>query len=275
MIRIIGGRTVMSWIAWLLVSCLTVIGCSAKPFSDSSVISADEGEAIALTVSAAASMQDTLNAIQPVYQTVYPDNTLVYNFASSGSLQQQIEQGAPVDVFLSASPKQVNALEEKGLLLQGTRRDLVKNTIVLITLLDTSNVMTFDDLSKDAVTKLSIGEPESVPAGQYSKEVLESLELYDAIQSKTVFAKDVRQVLSYVETGNVDAGLVYSTDANSSDQVQIVATAPEDTHSPIVYPGAVIIDSQHPDAATEFVKFLGTEEAIAIFTDYGFLPASE
>lgn len=275
MIRIIGGRTVMSWIAWLLVSCLTVIGCSAKPFSDSSVISADEGEAIALTVSAAASMQDTLNAIQPVYQTVYPDNTLVYNFASSGSLQQQIEQGAPVDVFLSASPKQVNALEEKGLLLQGTRRDLVKNTIVLITLLDTSNVMTFDDLSKDAVTKLSIGEPESVPAGQYSKEVLESLELYDAIQSKTVFAKDVRQVLSYVETGNVDAGLVYSTDANSSDQVQIVATAPEDTHSPIVYPGAVIIDSQHPDAATEFVKFLETDEAIAIFTDYGFLPASE
>ncbi|MEM9447182.1 MAG: molybdate ABC transporter substrate-binding protein [Cyanobacteria bacterium P01_E01_bin.6] len=265
----------MSWIAWLLVSCLTVIGCSAKPFSDSSVISADEGEAIALTVSAAASMQDTLNAIQPVYQTVYPDNTLVYNFASSGSLQQQIEQGAPVDVFLSASPKQVNALEEKGLLLQGTRRDLVKNTIVLITLLDTSNVMTFDDLSKDAVTKLSIGEPESVPAGQYSKEVLESLELYDAIQSKTVFAKDVRQVLSYVETGNVDAGLVYSTDANSSDQVQIVATAPEDTHSPIVYPGAVIIDSQHPDAATEFVKFLETDEAIAIFTDYGFLPASE
>ncbi|MEM7773699.1 MAG: molybdate ABC transporter substrate-binding protein [Cyanobacteria bacterium P01_A01_bin.37] len=265
----------MSWIAWLLVSCLTVIGCSAKPFSDSSVISADGGEAIALTVSAAASMQDTLNAIQPVYQTVYPDNTLVYNFASSGSLQQQIEQGAPVDVFLSASPKQVNALEEKGLLLQGTRRDLVKNTIVLITLLDTSNVMTFDDLSKDAVTKLSIGEPESVPAGQYSKEVLESLELYDAIQSKTVFAKDVRQVLSYVETGNVDAGLVYSTDANSSDQVQIVATAPEDTHSPIVYPGAVIIDSPHPDAATEFVKFLGTDEAIAIFTDYGFLPASE
>ncbi|MGB3494156.1 MAG: molybdate ABC transporter substrate-binding protein, partial [Elainellaceae cyanobacterium] len=222
-----------------------------------------------------ASLQDVLKAVQPAYEAAHPDNELVYNFASSGSLQQQIEQGAPVDVFLSASPKQINALEEKGLLLEDTRRDLVKNAIVLVTPLNALDVTTFDDLSQDGVTKFSIGEPESVPAGQYGKEILESLGLYDTIQSKIVFAKDVRQVLSYVETGNVDAGLVYRTDATRSDQVQIVATAPDQTHSPIVYPGAVIIDSQHPDAATEFLEFLGTEAAIAMFTDYGFLPASE
>lgn len=273
--RIIGKRTVLSWTAWMLVACLTVIGCSVEPSSNASSSGVGDQGAIALTISAAASLQDVLGEIQPVYEAAHPGNTVVYNFASSGSLQQQIEQGAPVDVFLSASPKQINALEEKGLLLEGTRRDLVKNTIVLVTPLNTRNVTTFDDLKQDRVTKLSIGEPESVPAGQYSKEILESLGLYDAIQSKIVFAKDVRQVLSYVETGNVDAGLVYSTDATISDQVQIVATAPEQTHSPIVYPGAVIIDSQHPDAATEFLEFLETEAAIAMFTDYGFLPASD
>ncbi|MEO1522102.1 MAG: molybdate ABC transporter substrate-binding protein [Cyanobacteria bacterium J06633_2] len=274
MIRIMGRRTVTSYIAWMLVSCLTVIGCSAEPSSNSST-STDRQEAIALTISAAASMQDALNAIQIIYEENYPGNTLVYNFASSGSLQQQIEQGAPVDVFLSASPKQMNALEEKSLLLDGTRQDLLKNTIVLVTPLEQSAITSFDDLSKDVVTQLSIGEPNSVPAGQYSREVLESLGLYQSIQTKTVFAKNVRQVLSYVETGNVDAGLIYSTDANISEQVQIVATAPDDAHSPIVYPGAVIADSQHPAAATEFVQFLGTQEAIAIFIDYGFLPAAQ
>jgi molybdate transport system substrate-binding protein len=268
-------RKWISWFAWMTVAFVMAVGCTTITPSDLETPSGDTPQAaIALTVSAAASMQDALNAIQPVYEDAHPGTTLVYNFASSGSLQQQIEQGAPVDVFLSASPKQMNALEEKGLLLEGTRRDLLKNAIVLVTPLDKTDVASFDDLSKDEVLKLSIGEPDSVPAGQYSKEVLESLGLYEAVQSKTVFAKDVRQVLSYVETGNVDAGLVYSTDANISDQVQVVATAPENTHSPIVYPGAVVADSQYPEAATDFVEFLITEEAIAIFTDYGFLPAS-
>lgn len=262
----------MSWMAWMVVSCLTVIGCSAESLSDVALDGVGEtNPAIALTISAAASMQDALNAVQPVYEKAHPDTRLVYNFASSGSLQQQIEQGAPVDVFLSASPKQMNALEDKGFLLEGSRRDLLKNSMVLVTPLDKTDVTTFEDLNTDRVTKLSIGQPDSVPAGQYGKEVLESLNLYTSIQPKIVFAKDVRQVLSYVETGNVDAGLVYGTDAQISEQVQIITTAADDLHSPIVYPGAVVADTQHPDAAVEFIEFLGTDEAIAMFTDYGFL----
>ena len=267
-------QKLMSWLAWMTAAFVMIVGCSSMTPPDSeSNTSASPETAIALTVSAAASMQDAMKAIQPIYEDAHPGITLIYNFSSSGSLQQQIEQGAPVDVFLSASPRQMNTLEEKGLLLEGSRRDLLKNSIVLVTPLDKNDVATFEDLDNDIVRNLSIGEPDSVPAGQYSKETLESLGLYESVQPKIVFAKDVRQVLSYVETGNVDAGLVYSTDAKVSDQVQIVATAPDDSHSPIAYPAAVIADSSNPEAAIAFVDFLSTDEAIALFTDYGFLSA--
>ncbi|WP_413167081.1 molybdate ABC transporter substrate-binding protein [Capilliphycus salinus ALCB114379] len=224
-----------------------------------------------MIVSAAASLTDVMKAIQPVYQQQNSSVKLTYNFASSGSLQQQIEQGAPVDVFISAAPRQMNELEQKGLLLSGTRKDLLNNGIVLVVpKRGNSSVKTFQDLTNGQVGKVAIGEPESVPAGRYAKEVLTSMNMYDKLQQKLVFAKDVRQVLTYVEGGNVDAGMVYTTDAKISDQVSIVATAPAGSHSPIIYPVAVIKDSKNPEAAKGFISFLSSNTAKSVFERYGF-----
>jgi molybdate transport system substrate-binding protein len=232
---------------------------------------------VTLTVSAAASMQDAIKAAGQFYQQEHQNTDVSYNFASSGTLQQQIEQGAPVDVFVSADQKQMNALQAQSLLLEGTRKALLKNQVVLIAPKNTNaaDISNFEDLTNSKVERFSIGNPQFVPAGRYGKEVLNSLHLYQELKPKTVFAQDVRQVLSYVETGNVDAGIVYATDASISNQVIVVATAPQDSHSPIIYPVAVIKDSKTPEAAREFVQFLSSDKASAIFEKYDFIPATQ
>jgi molybdate transport system substrate-binding protein len=265
-------KRLIVWFAWMMAAFVTVIGCASTPSLDTP--SQNNSAAVELTISAAATLRDALTTLQPIYEFAHAGTTLTFNFGSSGSLQQQIEQGAPVDVFLSASPKQMDALAEQGLLLSDTRKDLLTNSVVLIAPLDKMGVTRFEDLKQDTVARLSIGDPGSTPVGQYSQEVLESLGLADAVQSKLVLAKDVWQILSYVETGNVDAGMLYSTDAKTSNQVQVIATAPPNSHSPIIYPGAVIADSTNPAAADAFVEFLTTDEAIAHFKSYGFLPIS-
>jgi molybdate transport system substrate-binding protein len=222
-------------------------------------------------ISAAASLQDALNAIADLYRQQQPHIQLTYNFGSSGSLRYQIEQGAPVDIYISAAQKYMDALQSQGLLLPGTRKDLLKNEMVLITATSNFDISGFTQLKSDRVQKIAIGAPESVPAGAYAKEVLEFLRLYQALESKFIFAKDVRQVLAYVETGNVDAGMVYRTDANISNRVKIIEIAPEDTHSPIAYPVAIIRESKNPEAAQEFVQFLFSQPAQEIFKKYGFM----
>jgi molybdate transport system substrate-binding protein len=224
-----------------------------------------------LTVSAAVSLQDALEAIKPIYEQKKTAVNITYNFGSSGSLQQQIEQGAPVDIFISAAAKQMDALEAKNLLLPGTRRDLLKNQVVLIVPKDNTAIASFEDLGTDALTQIALGEPESVPAGKYAEEILTSLGILDAVTPKAVYGKDVRQVLNYVATGNVDAGIVYVSDAQASDDVKVVATASEDSHSPVIYPIAVLKDSVNPEAANELEDFLFTPEAQTIFQEYGFI----
>ena len=227
-------------------------------------------ESVVLTISVAASVQDAMKEVQTAYQVEAPHVTVTYNFGSSGSLAQQIAQGAPVDVFLSASDRWMNDLEITGQLAEGSRQNLLQNTIVLIAPKENIKVGDFADLEADLINKVAIGEPESVPAGGYVKEVLTIFKLFERLQSKVVFGKDVRQVLSYVETGNVDAGLVYATDALVSDQVQVVATAPGDSHAPVVYPVAVVKDSPNAKAAQAFVDFLAGETAAEIFVASGF-----
>ncbi len=225
---------------------------------------------VTLTVSVASSVQDAMKAVQPLYQQENPNVEIIYNFGSSGSLQQQIEQGAPTDVFISAAPKQMNALQEKDLLLTETRKNLLENNVVLVTPKDSEELVTFETLPTAKLDKIALGEPDSVPAGQYGKEVLTSLKSYDKLTPKLVYGKDVRQVLFYVETGNVDAGIVYGTDAKISDKVTVIATAPKGSHSPIVYPVAVVKESKNPEEAKKFVNFLLEEKAQAVFEDYGF-----
>jgi molybdate transport system substrate-binding protein len=229
-----------------------------------------------LTVSAAISLKDALDEVKQIYVTANPTVSLAMNYGASGTLQLQIEQGAPVDIFLSAAPKQMDALAAKGLLLDGARKDLLRNEVVLIVPKDSSaRISSFQDLARQDVKTIALGEPVTVPAGQYAKEVLTNMGIYDAVNAKAVLAKDVRQVLTYVETGNVDAGIVYSTDAQSSSKVKVVATAPENSHDPVIYPGAVIKDSKNPAAARAFLDFLSGAQASAIFKKYGFALATQ
>ena len=256
-------------ISWVAISFLIVVGCNQVTSNNSANQTTELQE---LTVSVAASMQDAMKAVAKVYQEEQPNRKIIYNFASSGTLTQQIKQGAPVDIFISANEKFMDELDKKNLLLPGTRKNLLKNDIVLITPKkgNAANISNFQQLTSTNVKRFSIGEPESVPAGRYARQVLNSLKIYDQLKPKTVFAKDVRQVLAYVESGNVDAGIVYATDAKISDRVRVVANAPENSHNSIVYPVAAIKRTQNPEAAKEFVQFLFGDRAKNAFIKYGF-----
>jgi molybdate transport system substrate-binding protein len=230
---------------------------------------------VELTVSAAISLKDALDGVKQLYVKENPDVSVAINYGASGTLKLQIEQGAPVDVFISAAPKQMDALDAKKLLLEGTRRDLLRNEVVLIVPKDsTSNISSFQDLARPNVKQIALGEPATVPAGHYAKEVLTNVGVYDAVRSKAILAKDVRQVLTYVETGNVDAGIVYLTDALSSSKVRVVAHAPEKLHAPVLYPVAVIKGSKNPAAAKQFAAFLSSRKTQDVFERFGFSLAS-
>ncbi|MGA8073204.1 MAG: molybdate ABC transporter substrate-binding protein [Candidatus Acidiferrales bacterium] len=228
-----------------------------------------------LTVSAAISLKDALGEIQVLYRAEHPDTAIHLNLGASGTLQQQVEQGAPVDVFISASSGQMDALESEGLLIPETRKNLLRNELVLIVPNGETLVTNFADLTRPDVKHIAIGEPQTVPAGKYAQEVLTHLGSYKRLKAKLVLAKDVRQVLTYVATGNADAGIVYATDARTSSQVKIEAVAPEGSHSLIVYPAAVLKASKNVSGAKSFLDFLFGLKARAVFQKYGFIPAGE
>ncbi|MBN3926604.1 molybdate ABC transporter substrate-binding protein [Nostoc sp. NMS4] len=224
-----------------------------------------------ILVSAAASLKEALEEIKPLYQQSKSNINISYNFGASGALQQQIEQGAPADIFISAGKKQVDALEQKGLLLPGSRTNLANNRLVLIVAQDVVGINSFYNLTDSKIKKIAIGEPRSVPAGQYGEQVLKKLKLYDRVKSKLVFANNVRQVLAAVESGNAEAGLVYATDARISNKVKVVVAADDKFHSPIVYPVAIIKSSKNTSAAKEFVQFLSGSEVKTVLKKYGFI----
>lgn len=256
------------FISWVFLSLLLVVGCTTTLN-----LSATKSAALrstTLTISAAASLKNAMEQIQPLYTKEKQNVKLTYNFGSSGALQQQIEQGAGVDVFISAATKQMDALDKKGLLLEGTRKDLSKNQVVLVVPQKSTQVTDFKDLTKPSVKKIALGEPKSVPAGEYAQQVLTALKILDAVKPKAVYAKDVRQALNYVESGNVDAGIVYLSDAKSSPQVKIVKTAPENTHKSVVYPIAVPKSSKNADAAKDFIQFVSNNQAKTAFENQGF-----
>lgn len=226
---------------------------------------------IELTISAAASMQDALIELQNIFEKEHQDVKIFFNFGASGALQQQIEQGAPVDLFFSASVDKFNVLVDKGLIDRTYYRDLIGNELVLIQNNQSTNkINRFDDLSEATIKRISIGTPESVPAGKYAKETLESQNLWSKVEEKLVFAKDVRQVLTYVETGNVDAGIVYKTDAISSPKVEMVTIADPKTHSPIIYPLGVVEASKQKEEARKLYEFFKSEKAKDVFEKHGF-----
>lgn len=254
-------KQVLTFLAGILLTFLLGVVSGYSPLT--TPVSAQSSS---LTVSAAISLKDALQEIKTLYQ---PKAQITYNFGSSGSLQQQIEQGAPVDIFISAANKQMDALQSKNLLLTGSRHTLVTNQLVLITPKSEKSINNFQDLTKPGI-KIALGEPRSVPAGQYGEEVLKYYKILDKVKSKIIYGKDVRQMLTYIETGNVNAALVYVTDAKTSQQVRIAATAPPNSHSPIVYPIAILKDSKNPNAAKAFEQFILSNQSKNVFKKYGF-----
>jgi molybdate transport system substrate-binding protein len=229
---------------------------------------------VTLTVSAAASLKDVLTQVEDAYTRSHTKVGFVNNFASSGVLAAQIDQGAPADVFFSAASNPMDNLEAKGLIVAGTRRNLLRNTLVLIAPLD-SSLRDFQGLGDSTIRSIALGDPASVPAGQYALQTLTALHLLEKLKAKLVFGSDVRQVLAFVETGNADAGLVYSTDVQPSGKVRAIAVAPDSAHDPIVYPAAVVKGSQSEAAARSFVEFLAGSMAKEIFVKNRFTIAGQ
>lgn len=262
-----------------LLSIGLLVGCTPKtpkvaetPKVGQEPSKPEEVEKVELLVSAAASMTDVLGELATMYKDVEPNTNLIFTFGSSGALQAQIEEGAPVDIFMSAAQKQMKALEEKDLLVNDTIETLLVNKVVLITPKDGQvEIKSFDDLTtNDKVEKIALGDPSNVPVGQYSEEIFTSLNILDKVTAKAIYGSDVRTVLTWVENGEVDCGVVYATDAMSSDQVTIVSEAPEGSHKEVTYPVAVVKTTKHIDEAKAFLAFVQTEEAAKVFEKYGF-----
>lgn len=267
----------MKKVSWLIVLSfsflliLSMVGCSAGNTTQPST-NVTKVEPTEIMVSAAASLKDSLTELQKGYAQKTPGVKLTFVFGASGTLQQQIEQGAPIDLFISAGKTQMDALEQKNLIVKESKVDLVGNELVLVAGKDSNKVTSPEDLTKSNVGQISIGTPESVPAGKYAQESLTNLKLWDALKSKSKFvlAKDVTQVLTYVETGNVDAGLVYKSDAQGSTKVKVVTVMPVSSYKPIAYPAAVIAATKNKQVAEDFLKYLQSSDAQQVFVKYGF-----
>src|SRR5215471_5103539 len=224
-----------------------------------------------VTVSAAVSLKDAFRDIGKQYES-RTGGKVNFNFGASGALQKQIESGAPVDVFASAGRPQMDALVSQGLIEPGTQRDFARNVLALVVPADsTSGPTSFTDLGGSKVTRLAVGNPKTVPVGQYAQQTLTRLGLWQQLQSRLILAEDVRQTLDYVARGEVDAGVVYASDVRAAgDKVRKVATAPEDLHDPILYPIAVVRASSSKDAARAFIDAVMNDEGQRTLDKYGF-----
>lgn len=236
---------------------------------------AASGEETEILVAAAASLKNAYeDKLIPMFEEANPGVTVKGTYDSSGKLQTQIEEGLDADVFMSAAKKQMIALDEEGMIASDTITDLLENKIVLI--VPTGNekkLEKFEDIEK--ADSIALGDPASVPAGQYSEEALTNLGIWDKIQDKVSFGTNVTEVLNQVAAASADAGIVYATDAASmADKVEVVAEAPEGSLSAkVIYPVAVVKGTAHEEVAKEFVAFLQTDKAITVFEDYGFSSA--
>ncbi|WP_055105713.1 molybdate ABC transporter substrate-binding protein [Paenibacillus ihumii] len=256
-------RSLRTFLALFLFIPLISAGCSAAP-----------KEQVELTISAAASLTDAMKEIQALYEVKQPAVKLTFNFGGSGALQKQIEQGAPADLFLSAAANNMNALLDQGMIDDEQHVNLLTNKLVVIMPVEnTEEVQELSGLKDNRIKMIALGIPESVPAGSYAKEALMSAGLWDSLQSKVVQAKDVRQVLQYIETGNADAGFVYQSDALTSSKVKVVFPVDPASYTPVEYPIGVIKSTKHSKEAAELYNYLQSKEALDIFIKYGFAPA--
>ena len=210
--------------------------------------------------------------IGKAFEQAEPSVTVTFNFASSGELLQQMIQGAPVDVFISANQKFMDDAQAQQLIIEATRKNFAGNSLVLIIPSDANtSITTVEDLIRTDIQRVAIGDPASVPAGQYAKDAFEGYQIWEKMGGKLIFGSNVRQVLDYVRRGEVDAGVVFLTDAAiETEKVRVVM--PLEHHAPILYPLAVTTLTNNADAATRFVEFVRSEKGQAILRQFGFQP---
>lgn len=261
----------------MVLSCAGCGGSSNKGASEETTEVTTEGGNSKILVAAAASLQATFdNELIPLFEKENPEITVEGTYASSGDLQHQIESGLDADVFFSAATSNMDTLAEEKLIDEDTVVDLLKNDVVLITPKDSKlGIKSFKDITK--ADTIAIGDPESVPAGKYAKEILTNLGVYNEVEKKASLGASVTEVLSWVAEGSADAGIVYATDAQTENtngddkEVEVVATAEDSMmQTQVVYPVGVVSASTHKDEAKAFEDFLQTDEAKVILEKAGF-----
>lgn len=229
-------------------------------------------EPVKLLVAAAASLEYSYeDELIPMFEEENPNITVEGTYDSSGKLQTQIEEGIEADIFMSAAMKQMNALVDEDLVDKDSVVELLENKIVLITSTDSAlDLKEFTDITK--AESIAIGDPASVPVGQYSQEALTSLGIWDEVSAKASLGTNVTEVLNWVAEGSAEAGIVYATDAATTDKVKVVTEAPEGSLAEkAIYPVGVVPTSAQKEAARKFVDFLQSDKAIAVFEKYGFI----
>jgi len=253
-----------------LIFVLTILMLLSAPMA------ADpSAQPVTITVSAAASLTDAFREIEVDFEKRNPEVNVELNLASSGSLRMQIEAGAPIDVFASASGENMDILVAKGLIANKSRQDFAENTLVLVTPKN-GNLDTIDDLPDDRVERIAIGNPDTAPVGRYARQSLMEAGIWDKVKDKMIFAENVKQVLTYVERGEVDAGFVYMTDVGVAqpDSIDVVCVVPVST--PVRYPIAVVNSSSNKAAAEKFSNFVTGENGCRILEEHGFrLPGED
>jgi len=260
-------------LAAALVSVLSLSGCG-KAADKPSQAAAPAAEPVTIMVAAAASLEKAyVEQLIPAFQKLHPSIKVQGTYDSSGKLQTQIESGLNADVFMSAATKQMDALTKSGFISADSVLNLLENKIVLIKPASSkdSSIASFEDVLK--AETIAVGDPESVPAGQYAREVFTSLGLWDKVRAKSTLGTNVTQVLNWVAEGSAGVGVVYATDAASNKKVTVIAEAPKGSlKTKIVYPVGILAKSSHPKEARLFVDFLRSKDALAVFEKYGFSP---
>ncbi|MCZ0703747.1 molybdate transport system substrate-binding protein [Natronobacillus azotifigens] len=251
---------------WLSIAFVLVffVSCSTN--------AVDEGKEVELIISAAASLMGVMEEIKNDFETIHDDILLTFNFAGSGSLAQQIQSGAPVDLYISANQEWMNTLADNEWIQPDSRINVAHNQIVLVkkSKLDYESSMTFVGLSEIEELQIAIGDPATVSAGFFAKQVFEELGIWTNLKDKLVYGKDVQQVRTYVETDSVDYGVLFLSDTIVTDEIEVLDVALSSWHDPIVYPAAITSHTENVEAARTFLNFIASEAIEDVWIEYGF-----
>ena len=259
-----------------MLSVFLAIGCAGNkgeaPNATVTPVNPGTAGSETITVSAAASLTDAFTDIASQFEKKNPGTNVSLNFAGSGNLRKQIEGGAPVDIFASADENQMDILANESLIDNSSRKDFAHNSLVLIVPANnTLNITSIKDLTDPKVQRISIGNPDTVPVGKYTRTALTEAGLWSQLENKMVLGEDVKQVLTYVERGEVDAGVVYTSDAKTAEPGAIKTVTNVSVSTPVTYPIAVVSSSTHKETAQKFLDFVTGKEGQEILKKYGFV----